>query len=143
MARSDKLYKDSPKLERDGESGEMAVKKSENSKTVGEDGSSAEMGGDTQKAAERRETKHRHITEHLAMHHRHESEHASSKAPSEEMHGRHETELKEMHGRHEKEIKAMHKRHAESGVKEEKKSEGAKGDKTGGEKEIKKTEKTE
>ena len=133
MAKSDKLYKDSPKLERDEESGDMAVKKSKTA-DVGNDGSSAEMGGDIQAshAAERRETKHRHVAEHLAMHHRHESEHASSKAPREEMHGRHEAELKEMHGRHEKEIKAMHKRHTEGAGKSEAKT---------GEKEIKKVEK--
>lgn len=114
-ARSERMYKDSPKLERDEESGKVAAKKPEKKADVGNDGSNAEMPDNIHPTNERRETKHRHVAEHLAMHHRHEMEHASHTGDKKEMHGRHEAELAEMHSRHAGEMKKMHARHEKSG----------------------------
>jgi hypothetical protein len=117
--KSEKLYGDSPALERDEESGKVSVKKPARA-DVGEDGSSAEMGGDVPPANERRETAHRHVGERLAIHHRHEMEHGGHKGDKKALHDRHEAELAEMGARHAKEVKAMHGRH-EKGAAEPKK----------------------
>lgn len=114
MARHERMYKDSPRLDRD-EDGKMGIKKgpSEDEKKSSRtsDGTQG-MEIHERHASERREMKHRHIGEHLAMHHRHELEHAHHKHGSKELlHERHERELKEMHGRHESEDKSMHDRH--------------------------------
>ena len=113
-----KAYKDTPHMQRDEETGKMALKKG----VSGGDGEQAAANGGyaglpvhMHQAGERREMKHRHIQEHLAMHHKHETEHAhhdhSVHGGKEKMHERHERDLKEMHNRHEHEHKAMHERH--------------------------------
>lgn len=84
MAKSDKLYSKSPKMERD-DNGDMEVRKpSTDGAAPGEDGSNAEMQGEGPEA--------------------HTEERAS-------MHKRHETELKDMHKRHQKDVEEMHGRH--------------------------------
>lgn len=87
-----KLYEKSPKLERN-EDGDMEVKKADEpkaegkEKTVSEDGSSAEDGGEV------KNKKHPHQMEMEAMHKRHEEEQSA-------MHERHKSDFKEMHKRH-------------------------------------------
>lgn len=109
-SKSEKMYKDSPELERDEKSGKMAVKKradkKDNEAVIG-DGELV----DARHASERSELKHRHVSEHLKMHHRHEMEHSSHTGEITELHKRHMTELKAMHGEHEGEHKAMYARH--------------------------------
>jgi hypothetical protein len=126
MAKSDKLYSKSPKLERDEETGKVKVKAAEAQEEAGaegQDGSDAEMGAMDEDAGERREMHMRHSHEHMMMHHRHEMEHDKSKGSKEEVHKRHHEELKQMHKRHEDEMKQMHKRHEERQTKPEKKDE--------------------
>ena len=82
MAKSSKLYKDSPTIEKDGE-GRASIKKP--SKADGEDmgtqGNPQEGAGD------------------------------GVPVQTKEMHDRHMQEMKDMHERHEGEHKDMHKRH--------------------------------
>lgn len=119
MSRADSVYKNSPTLERDGESGKMKVGKmpspaeKESSKVA--DGT-AGMPEVERHATERREMKHRHIKEHMDMHHRHEMEHAGHKGDKKEMHKRHLEELTKAHERHESEHKDMHARHEKEGA---------------------------
>ena len=86
MAKSDKLYAKSPKMERD-ENGDMEVKKASDTTgdeaNAGEDGSNAEMQGSADQDAERKSMHSRHEEELKAMHKRHQKD-------VEEMHGRHE-----------------------------------------------------
>lgn len=82
MSKHDKLYKDSPKIEKNDD-GKPGIKKptpadAENMGTEGNDSPGAGDGMPVQ---------------------------------VEEMHGRHEKEMKDMHARHEGEQKDMHKRH--------------------------------
>ena len=122
MSRSEKMYKDSPKLER-GEDGNMGVKKpspadAENMGTAGGaiPGTPGEMPVQAHQAHERREMHHKHAHEHLQMHSRHELDHAGHKeGDKSEMHKRHEEELKGMHEKHHKEMKSMHEAHNKTG----------------------------
>lgn len=107
MAKSDKLYKDSPKVERDGESGKMEVK----TKAREEKATSENSDAGTQGAMENDAVPHyvRHAAERRDMNGRHEIEHGVHDAktpgqPKKDMHDRHEKEFKEMHSRHEKEL---------------------------------------
>lgn len=110
--RSEKMYKDSPKMERDDDTGKMEVKKPSKADAI--DAGVDHMNINVRHPAERREMKHKHMTEHMAMHHKHEMEHGAhdEKGGSKmAMHERHEKEMKDMHGRHESEHKSMHDRH--------------------------------
>lgn len=83
MAKSDRLYKDSPALKRDKESGEVGIHKpsAADSENMGTSGSPLPGGGE------------------------------EMPVQVEQMHGRHEKEMKDMHKRHEDEHKDMNKRH--------------------------------
>lgn len=87
------MYKDSPTLERDEESGKMRQGKKKDEHPVIDAG--AEEG--IPHAA-------RHAMERLHMHAKHEQEHHAHD------HGKH-GDKKEMHGRHQKEMSDMHKKH--------------------------------
>lgn len=102
MAKSAKLYGDSPSLKRDKESGAVGVKKPSeaDAQDMGTEGNPLPGGGDGMPVAVGQ-----------AM---------------EDMHGRHDKEMKDMHKRHEDEHKDMHKRHQ----KEVKKLAGDGSDKT-------------
>lgn len=125
MSKSEKLYKDSPKLER-GEDGEMGVKKpseadKENMGASGNPlpGSSGEMPIEMVHQGQRREMHHRHATEHLAMHHRQETEHAAHKGgDKKKLHGHHEKEMMELHTKHHEEMVSLHKKHMDLSSKE-------------------------
>lgn len=127
MAKSSKLYKDSPSLKR-GEDGDVGVQKPSEADATdmglagetgqGEGAEQAQMPIETHQAHERRETKHRHVHEHLAMHHRHEMEHVTHTGDKKELHKKHEAEHADMHDRHHQEVKTMHKRHEKSAKKE-------------------------
>src|SRR5690348_16651635 len=112
MARSDKLYSDSPRLERDDESGKVETKKPSKKaeKEPGETGTEG-MAVNERHAHERREVHHHHIAEHLATHHRNEMEHTHEKGDKKALHERHEQEFADMRARHGKELKALHDRH--------------------------------
>lgn len=83
MAKSDKLYSDSPSLKRDKDSGEVGIKKPSeaDAQNMGIEGSELPGAGD------------------------------GMPVQVEQMHGRHEKEFKDMHARHEAELKDTHKRH--------------------------------
>lgn len=127
MSKSDRMYKSSPSIERDEESGKPKVKKKDEKPTdvegeegaglAGETGDTTENSGHDalpvhmQHIAERREVKHKHVTEHLAMHHRHEMEHeVHGEGDKKALFKKHEAEQEDMHGRHIDEVKSMHKR---------------------------------
>lgn len=98
MSTADKMYKSSPKMERNDE-GKMKVTKAEKESARTNDGTEGmpihEEGVSPQM---------RHAMERTMMHHRHETEHT--------MHDNGKTgEKKDMHSRHIKEVMDMHKRH--------------------------------
>src|ERR1017187_8676058 len=101
MAKSDRLYKDSPKLER-GEDGDVGVKKPSEAdgEDMGTSGKEGEMPVAVHHSAERHELHHRHVHEALALHRRHETEHATHKGDKKPLHKKHEAEHKELHDRH-------------------------------------------
>lgn len=109
-----KLYKDSPEMERDNESGNMAVKKpSEKAEKESErttDGT-ASMPIHEEHAGERMEMRHRHIKEHVDMHTKHAMEHMHHKGEKHGLHEKHEKQHAEMHDRHHKEMKKLHEAH--------------------------------
>lgn len=95
--QADKMYGNSPKMERDGE-GKMGIKKSGK---VDESNDEAEDQGDGEAVP----MVARHAMDRLSMHHKHEHEHHAHKdGDKKEMHKRHMEEMKAMHGRHEKEM---------------------------------------
>jgi hypothetical protein len=109
MAKYERMYKNSPKLERDAD-GNLGVKKPTQADAVqsGTDGVPVHV----RHAHERREIKHRHVAEHHALHHRHEIEHSHMEGGKKgELHARHHAEIKAMHGRHEGEHREMLSRH--------------------------------
>ena len=92
MTKSDKMYKNSPKLEK-GEDGKTKInKKSEESNEAGKepDEASMENAGLEGQPVQAKEMQDRHMTEMKDMHGRHEKEHK-------DMHKRHQTEMKKMH----------------------------------------------
>lgn len=90
MAKSSKLYKDSPKITKDDE-GRPGVQKPDPA-----DSENAGLEGNPLPGSEgKMPVNEEHMAEHKAMHKRHEEETKS-------MHERHESDLKEMHKRHEK-----------------------------------------
>lgn len=120
MAKSERLYKDSPSIKRK-ESGEVGVEKpsdadSEDMGLEGEGdtpGSAHEMPVKTEQlhAHERREVHQKHLKEQMDMHHRHEMEHSAHEGDKTELHAKQEKEHNDMHKRHSQEIKQMHARH--------------------------------
>lgn len=102
MSRSDKLYGDPPKMERDAESGGMKVTKGAKAAAK----QSAGIGEPVSEGAPaRRDMVQRHVQERMQMHSRNEAEHEAGKADL----AKHETELADMSARHVKELKAHHK----------------------------------
>lgn len=101
--KHEKFYKDSPKLERDDESGDMKVSKGEK-KSV-----DVQNGTDGAQRDEAMPHHVRHAKERHDMHSRHEHEHSmydhAGQGDKHEMHERHHGEMKAMHKRHEKEVK--------------------------------------
>ena len=94
MSRADKLYKNSPELQRDEESGKMAV-----TKTTREEPKAKETEG------EALPVESRHAMDRLSLHHKHEGEHMAHKGgDKKEMHKRHLAEHEAMMKRHEKEL---------------------------------------
>ena len=87
MSKSDRLYKDSPKVERK-ESGDVGISRPSEAtgEDIGTDGSPLPGAGDGMPVAVEQ------------MHDRHSKEMG-------DMHKRHETEQKDMHKRHSKELK--------------------------------------
>ncbi len=100
--QAEKMYGNSPKLERD-EKGDMAVKKKEASKDKDEEGEAEDQG-----TGEKVPMLARHSMERHSLHNEHEREHhmhdIHGKGDKKEMHERHEKMFKEMHGRQEKEL---------------------------------------
>lgn len=90
MAKSSKLYKDSPSIEK-GEDGKPGIKgpSKADGENMGTEGNP--LPGSDGKMPVNEE----HMAEHKAMHKRHQEEQVA-------MHDRHETDVKEMHKRHEK-----------------------------------------
>ena len=101
---AEKLYGNSPKMERDEESGKMGIKKKSAAKegkdTTGEaedQGSGQGVPMEVQHSMERHEAHHSREREH----HMHDmGKHGDKK----EMHGRHEKMMADMHKKHEKEL---------------------------------------
>lgn len=123
--RSEKMYKDSPKLKRDDEDGKVKVGKSD------KESEEANAGTDGIQEHEGIPSHVRHAIERREVHHRHENEHM--------LHDHGKMDKPEMHKRHQDEVKAMHKRHEKEGGKKETESK----DKTDtGEKQIEKVEST-
>lgn len=95
-SKSERMYKDSPKLERK-EDGKMGVSK----KKEAVDKEAADI-ADVPVDEEGMPTHARHIMERQAMYGRHEVEHSIHREGKDK---------KEVHDRHQKEIKALHKKH--------------------------------
>lgn len=95
-SKAERMYKDSPKLERK-EDGKMGVSK----KKEAVDKEAADI-AKVPVHEEGMPVHIRHAMERSATHHRHETEHS--------MHPMHK-DKKEMHARHEHEVKIMHKKH--------------------------------
>lgn len=98
MGKSEKMYKNTPKMERGDEDGKMKISKGEK-ETARENDDTASIATEDGVAPNMR-----HAMERTMMHHRHETEHT--------MHDNGKTgDKKEMHSRHIKEITDMQKRH--------------------------------
>ena len=83
-SKSEKMYKDSPRVEKDADGKPEIRKGSKNEREVGKEPAES----DKNDAGE-----------------------GGMPVQAKEMHDRHMSEMKDMHGRHEKEHKDMHKRH--------------------------------
>lgn len=128
MTRSSKLYKDSPRMERD-EEGKVSIKKPSDKEKQ------SEM-GDGEPVHEPKEhqgipSHSRHVMERMEMHRKHEHEHHAhdhgGHGEKSEMHKRHHKEMGDMHKRHEKELKGEKSESTEAHKeKREGKSEGRK-----------------
>lgn len=97
---ADQMFGNSPKMERDEESGKVAIKKKVVDKdTTGE--------AEDQGSGEQIPMAARHGMERAEMHMNHQREHHmhdhGKHGDKKEMHDRHEKMMKEMHARHEKE----------------------------------------
>lgn len=91
MSKSEKLYKDSPKMERDKESGNMKVAKKGISKPTQADAEDMGIAGDGVNG--------------------HPAEMPVNVHQVDEVQKRHTVEVKDMHKRHQDEMKDLHKRH--------------------------------
>ena len=117
-SRSDRMYADSPGLQRDQESGKVAVKKMpKEGKVAVRDGSDG-VPTEVHQPTERRDMHTRHMNGHMAIHGKHETEHAMHKGGDKAaMHRRHEAEMKDTGARHLAEMKGIHARHEKDGGK--------------------------
>lgn len=111
--RASKMYKDSPEIKKDEETGRPVVSKKEKEADKvqsGTDGMKMEEKGD-EHAGERMGMRHKHIEEHVKLHTKHAMEHMHHEGNKKELHEKHEREHKETHDRHHKEMAKMHERH--------------------------------
>lgn len=122
MSVAKKMYKDSPRLARGEEGGEMEVTrhKSEHmEKHGGTAGTEEAIPHHVRHAHERNAMHAKHVHEKMQMHHRHEHEHGmhdhAGHGDKGEMHGRHHAEHTVMHKQHEKEMQDMMSRHEGEG----------------------------
>lgn len=103
---SEKMYGNSPKLEREEESGKVSVKK----KVMDKDTSGE---GEDQGSGEAIPVTSRHAMERMEMHHKHMRDHHThdmgKHGDKKEMHKRHSDEMESMMKRHEKELKGKEK----------------------------------
>lgn len=120
--RSEKMYKNSPKIERDEETGSLGITRGE--KKSAEVNSGTDGQGVKEEGPEGIPPEARHAIERREVHNRHETEHM--------VHDHGKLNKAEMHKRHQDEVKAMHKKH-----------EKEHGKRDSGEKEIKKIEKAD
>ena len=112
MSKSERLYKNSPSVERDKESGEVGIKRPSEA-----DKESAGLSGSPLPGSD-----------------------GEMPIAVEQMHDRHKREMKDTHKRHEDEIKDMHKRHLKEVAKEMGKEDAEEKDEKTGEGQIKKVE---
>lgn len=93
MTMHKKMYKDSPKLERDGESGKMKITKAEKKSAevsagtegvVKDEHEDAVMKLHQKHSKERMDMHHKHEKEHLSLSHKGLGKEASQEAPQEE-----------------------------------------------------------
>lgn len=115
MSTASKMYKKSPRLERDAETEKLKVSaRPDEDKGEGmqQEGSPEGIPTHIRHAIERRDVHSRHENEHMV--------HDHGRADKAEVHKRHQEEIKTMHKRHEKEMTGSHKK-AESGKEEMKK----------------------
>ncbi len=114
---ADKMYGDSPKMERDEKSGNMAVKKKDKAMDKDKTGEAEDQGTGQTVPMEVRHSMERH-----EMHHAQEREHhmhdMGKNGDKKEMHERHEKMMKDMHGRHEKEMGGKEKEMGKEKAKE-------------------------
>lgn len=122
MSRAEQVYKNSPRMKRDEETGKMGVGHAE------AETEEVDAGTNGMKQPEEGVPTHiRHSIERREVHNRHESEHMihdHSGMPKEKMHARHLEEHKAMHKRHEKEHMEMHGKHESKKEHEPKKEAG-------------------
>jgi hypothetical protein len=117
MAKSDKLYSDSPSIKKDKE-GKTAVKRPSQAEPADQSQAGATPGvedpADTTSPdihqSERREVHNKHAKEAMDMHHRHEMEHQVHKGDKKELHKKHLEEHEAMHRRQEQEMAEMQSR---------------------------------
>lgn len=113
-SRSSRMYKDSPTMERDDESGKMAVKKPSKDLPSPKE-AEADLGDGEpmhEGAAPRREMMNRHVAERMQMHSRHETDHEHGKADK----AKHVEEMETMGKRHMSEFRKMMKGKGEAGM---------------------------
>ena len=107
VAKSSKMYKDSPRLGKD-EKGEVVVETPVSEEPSEADKVQAGVDGIVVKqSSDRTEAVHRHISERLQMHHKNEAMYGMGKSDS----AANLEELKAMHKRHEAEFKTLYARH--------------------------------
>lgn len=103
-SKHEKFYKDSPKLERDAETGDMKVSKKEKKAEAVQTGTE---GVQRDEEMPHDDTSARHAMDRLSLHHKHENEHHAHKGGDKhDMHERHVSEHKAMFKKHEKELGA-------------------------------------
>lgn len=102
-SKAEKMYKSTPKMERDEEGGKMKVTKAEKESARINDGTESVPIHEEGVAPHMR-----HAMERTMMHHRHETEHTMHDGgkigDKKDMHSRHIKEMSDMHKRHEKEM---------------------------------------
>lgn len=103
-SRMDRMYGDSPALERDEEDGKVKAKKPSEHKKEAKETQGGTEGAEREGGAHD-EMMGRHAMDRLAMHHKHEGEHHAHKGGKKhDMHKRHLAEHKAMLKAHEKEM---------------------------------------
>ena len=100
-AKTEKMYKDSPKLERN-EKGKMHASKKPEHKKEHKKEDHKEHGGHNGVDLIMH---HKHAAERMELHHKHEKEHAAKSTPE------HAKAVMELHAKHEKEHQALQAEH--------------------------------